>query len=355
MSVITLPDNNFRSINWTLVQPTQVNRSEFTSARQVMQLPGASYWKVSADHVPIRGEANIRSWRSFLAKLRGQTNTFRLPAVEGAQHSSSNPFAGPGGATTLVSIANVATTADSITRFIGGGAWDASGVSTIPFGTGAALTFSPPATGDWHMGINTNANANTSTGYSDIPFCFHGSAGTLFIRENSVVVATIGTYSAGEQLGIYYSGSQVIYYRSNAVVRTVTAPASQSYRVDSSIFTASLSIQRITFGLAVSGITAITVVGLTPSTTVIREGMLATVRLIDGSEQLVQVTVNCTADSKGHGVLEFQPTLRKPAMPGATVETVSPWAVVAMDSPELGWSVDPGALYGLSFTATEAL
>lgn len=91
MALVTLPDNGFRNAQWTLNQPTQVNKSEWTNRRQVMQLPGAAFWTVSADHVPIIREAAFRPWRSFLAGMRGQVNTTRLIAVEEAQHGGANP------------------------------------------------------------------------------------------------------------------------------------------------------------------------------------------------------------------------------------------------------------------------
>ena len=103
MTIIAMPDDAFRDAAWTLVQPAQVNVSEFTGRRQVMTLPGAARWTVQANHVPIIGAAAFKPWRSFLTKLRGQANTFRMLAGEEDQRSGSNPTASAAaaGATSL--------------------------------------------------------------------------------------------------------------------------------------------------------------------------------------------------------------------------------------------------------------
>ena len=89
MATIALPDSKFASAQWSLVVPQQINRSEWTGRRQVMVLPGAAYWKVTAAHVVVISEANMLAWRSFFAQLKGSANTFRLPAGEADQHTGS--------------------------------------------------------------------------------------------------------------------------------------------------------------------------------------------------------------------------------------------------------------------------
>lgn len=91
MAIVALPDNEFRTIEWSLDTPTQINRSEWSGARRVWGLPGRPRWTFSAEHVPIIGEAAFRPWRGFLAALRGPVNVFRMIAVEAPQHALTNP------------------------------------------------------------------------------------------------------------------------------------------------------------------------------------------------------------------------------------------------------------------------
>jgi hypothetical protein len=86
MAIVALPASpGLAEIVWTQAQPTQVNKSEFTSRRRVTILPAAPRWTASVRVVPILGEAAVRPWRSFFAKLQGQAGQFRLIAVEGPQ------------------------------------------------------------------------------------------------------------------------------------------------------------------------------------------------------------------------------------------------------------------------------
>jgi hypothetical protein len=109
MAIIALPATTrfARKIEWTLDRPAQVNRSGWTGRRQVVANPWHGMWRAQVELVPIIGEANVRPTRAFLAKLKGQINTFLLPAVEGDQHSYVSPFtgtvvSGAAGASTMV-------------------------------------------------------------------------------------------------------------------------------------------------------------------------------------------------------------------------------------------------------------
>lgn len=88
MAVIERP-NAFRvkNIEWRLDRPAQVNRSTYTGARRVVTQPGHARWSATVTLAPIVGQGNVLTMRAFLAKLRGQINTFRLPAVEADQFS----------------------------------------------------------------------------------------------------------------------------------------------------------------------------------------------------------------------------------------------------------------------------
>lgn len=98
MAIIAMPDHRFHTVQWSLTQPAQVNRSEWTGRRQVMQLPGAATWAVSAEHIPIFGEDGTRPWRAFLARMRGPVNKTRFYATGLAQRAGVNPAVTSGAA-----------------------------------------------------------------------------------------------------------------------------------------------------------------------------------------------------------------------------------------------------------------
>jgi hypothetical protein len=355
MAVITLPDNNFRSAQWTLVQPTQVNRSEFTGARQVMQLPGASYWRASVEHVPIKGEANVRAWRSFFARLQGQVNTFRLIASEGAQYSGANPRIGSFGV--MVDIANCdilgADLGTVFKRPGTGSAWNAGAYSSgRTSGPDVVAFFKANQTNaDLVVGLSTSPTA--SSGFADIPHAwFCNASGNLQILESGTPAPTaVGSYTTSTVLGIKYTGTNIEYLKDGAVLRTVSAGAS-TYRIDSSIYTPSASFSLVRSSFA--GLTkTLYLSGLPASQTPLRAGMFVT--LISGaSEQLVVLTSDVATDSLGVGVINFEPGTRMTTTEGVQIEAIQPYALVALDTPEASYSVDPGAVYGFGFSVTEA-
>jgi hypothetical protein len=95
--------------------------------------------------------------------------------------------------------------------------------------------------------------------------------------------------------------------------------------------------------LAAQGATAMKLSGCT---TPLLEGQLITV-----NDQLLQLT----ADQEGSGWVYFEPQLREAANGGTPVETANPYAFVYMTSSRNGWSVDPGAVYGIAFAVEEAV
>jgi hypothetical protein len=96
MAIITAPALRIASIAWRFDRPAQVNRSAYTGRRKVMANPWHARWSAELELAPIVGEANILAFRAFLAQLKGQVNSFRLKATEGAQLTG----AGGVGATT---------------------------------------------------------------------------------------------------------------------------------------------------------------------------------------------------------------------------------------------------------------
>lgn len=78
-------------------------------------------------------------------------------------------------------------------------------------------------------------------------------------------------------------------------------------------------------------------------------GMKMTVPLSDGTFQLVTLTENLSGTTA-----TFLPALRNDVDVGEVVETVWPYAHVALTSDSFQYSVDPGQIYAFSFDAEEA-
>lgn len=62
-----------------LVVPDQMNRSEWTSRGQVVGLPGAEMWSITAELEALATEKEERPWRAFIFNLRGRQNFFYFP------------------------------------------------------------------------------------------------------------------------------------------------------------------------------------------------------------------------------------------------------------------------------------
>jgi hypothetical protein len=90
MTILTLPvAPKIATVEWTLTQPTQANRSEFTGARRVVILAVAPRWSAKVKFVRAVGEVHIKPLRAFLAALQGQAGRFYLRMGETAQISAA--------------------------------------------------------------------------------------------------------------------------------------------------------------------------------------------------------------------------------------------------------------------------
>jgi hypothetical protein len=76
-------------IEWTLDLPSQANRPEFGRGRgRTNILAGGARWSAKITMPEMLNEAAFRPWRSFLARVRGRANSFRVVAVENPQIDS---------------------------------------------------------------------------------------------------------------------------------------------------------------------------------------------------------------------------------------------------------------------------
>ncbi len=83
MVMITMPaDPVPAKIDWSIDQPAQANRGEFTGRRRVTLLAAAPRLYAAVTLPAIRGEPNIYAWRAFVFDCDGIANRYRLVACE---------------------------------------------------------------------------------------------------------------------------------------------------------------------------------------------------------------------------------------------------------------------------------
>lgn len=86
MTVLTMPRKPWiKSIEWTIDEPAQVNRSEFTGARRVQEYERSPRWSATVTLVTVLGEPAMKPFRAFLQRCKGPSKSFRLPATENPQ------------------------------------------------------------------------------------------------------------------------------------------------------------------------------------------------------------------------------------------------------------------------------
>lgn len=89
--------------------------------------------------------------------------------------------------------------------------------------------------------------------------------------------------------------------------------------------------------------------GWTASTAAVaKAGMLFTV-----NDQLCVLTADANSGADGLATLAFEPPLRAAVAGGAAVEVRLPTALVALTTPDFGWTAQLGPIYDLSFEVEE--
>lgn len=80
MAEITMPSTPYpRSMVWRFIQKSQVNTSQWTGSRQVLDL-GRGWWECDIELPPILG-TDASAWRGFVSAVEGTVNTFRVKPV----------------------------------------------------------------------------------------------------------------------------------------------------------------------------------------------------------------------------------------------------------------------------------
>jgi hypothetical protein len=105
MSTFNWPGFGVKSVSWSFDQPAQVNSSEWSGTRTVVSNPWHGKWSAKVDLSTQQGDGAFRAARAFFTQLKGQLNTFHLPAVEAPQNSNTGVTVATTAAQGAVSIA----------------------------------------------------------------------------------------------------------------------------------------------------------------------------------------------------------------------------------------------------------
>jgi hypothetical protein len=321
MTIIAMPASvRVRSAQWSLDRPAQVNRSAYSGARRVVANPWHGKWSASVEVVPLVGEANVRAWRAFLASLKGQINTFQLPATEGPQHSMGPSTASAGasqGATAIVLAAAPTLGSELLTNgsFATTSSWTLTSGASI---SGGLLTYT-------------------------------GAASAFFATQNLVlanatyrVTIVVSAVTSGTGLRVAFNGTMA------SPAAALTTPGTYFFDIaTTSATTFDLQCDSFGFNGSIDSVSVKQVLstGVPPLTA----GMLAEVTLPSGNHQLVMLTQDISGST-----ITFEPPLREAISSGAAVNHASPTCMVALADSAFGWSVAPGTQYGISFNVEEA-
>lgn len=94
--------------------------------------------------------------------------------------------------------------------------------------------------------------------------------------------------------------------------------------------------------------------GLPVSTTLLVAGDYMTVPLPSGHERLVMLTADLTSNGAGAATAQFWPYLNQVPTLAATVETIDPFALMALAGSQQGWREEYGVMR-IEFDAEEAI
>lgn len=335
MGLIAMPGSvRIRHIEWSLDRPAQVNRSPYTGARKVVANPWHGMWRARVDLAPIVGEGNVRAWRAFLGKLKGQINSFYLPATEGPQHllGSQTASAGAAQGATSITLANSSTYGPELltngTFDTNTSGWTDSGTSSSWISPGQMRVTMTGASGATFASGAISVSAGDQFRVKGTLNASHTNFGRIrLIGGSNLFVLPLSSYPSGNIDAVVTATASWVGYNFEVSPATSAAYGSVGDYVDAD----NCSLKKIT------GSTAPTLTA----------GMLATVMLPSGNAQLVQIT------AVAGNTINFEPPLREAISSGAVVETASPFAQVALADSLIGWSVDPGTQYGIGFDAEE--
>lgn len=172
MAIIAMPTCGIKSIEWTIDEPTQVNRSEITSYRKVTILAAKPRWYASVKLDDSLDEDLALPWRAFLLSTKGAANSFRLRRGLEPQRAGPQPLVSGGGqggytlltkgwgaAGTQLRAGHFVTVQDQLLGLTSDVVVDGTGSALLRFGT--YLRYIPPD--------NAPIEANWPTGLMSMP------------------------------------------------------------------------------------------------------------------------------------------------------------------------------------------
>ena len=89
MATVSTPTLPLKSVKWTFRRGDNLLASGWTGNALVAANPWSGKFVASVTLATVQGESNVRTLKSWLARLKGSTQTFRLMATAGAQNANS--------------------------------------------------------------------------------------------------------------------------------------------------------------------------------------------------------------------------------------------------------------------------
>jgi hypothetical protein len=223
--------------------------------------PGPSDGQDGAPGAPGADGLTLYSWVAYADSADGTVNfATGAPGGRGYQGLAVNktsaiestnpadytwsPYRGPA-LFGLVPHANVVVGQDYILKTGASGFWDGSAYSSEGYIGGAMAAVTANGGDDYIFGLNTDPTTDADWATIDYGLYLQGGGG-LFAAESGSLIA-LGDYNPGHVLQVVYDNRTVTYYRSGEIRRQVSAPGSQRYYFDSSIWASGARISGIKF------------------------------------------------------------------------------------------------------------
>jgi hypothetical protein len=128
-------------------------------------------------------------------------------------------------------------------------AWDSTVNSLQAYTNGAFVSWQPADNTSSTFMMSLNHDPATSSSYTTLDYALECLPGTgLVVYNNGTLIATLGTYAAGDDLAITYDGSFVRYLQNGTVIYQQTAAANQTLYLDSSFNTFQAAANNLKFG-----------------------------------------------------------------------------------------------------------
>ena len=151
----------------------------------------------------------------------------------------SDPLAAAGSqsvAAAWTNLVNVSFDGSILTKVSGGSGWNAGASTTSPISGDGAVEFTATTTShNFMVGLS---DQDTSASYNTIDYAIYLRFDPLvYIYENGVSVATLGSYQVGDVFRVERVGSSVVYKQNGVVIYTSSVASSGDLIADSSFYT----------------------------------------------------------------------------------------------------------------------